>query len=895
MSVFEIASAYLKAGLSVIPVAADGSKRPLEDWDQYKDAPPTMEEVERWFKDQKIKVKDKNNEWTGRFKKVKKLGIGVVGGAVSENVEIVDFENKHGRCVTTEWLAAVDALGGKELLERVVQVKTPSGGLHVYYRCPEIEAGQKLARFPGLDKNGKPSAVTLIETRAQGNYVIAPGSPPECHDTGLPYLMLSGKLNRIPVITADERALLLNTAREFNEVEEVLKEAPQKREPRPTDESDVPPGADFDRRATLEEVIEPHGWTRVRDNKWRKPGSKDGFHATWNHNDCGQFYVFSTNAWPLEGNRSYSLFALHTVLNHGGNFYNSAADLRRKGYGSKPPERTQITNGEEAPWKDPETISFEISSNFHGVLPENRVLQQPEKKRELVDLEPSNRKGQLAQLQDEEDDIVWEEPIPLLEAIKRPKLESEYLPDPLRNMVEQVAYVTQTPIDMAVLLCLSVLATCVQKKFKVTPGGEWLEHLCIWILIGAESGTRKSAVFDLLCEPIKEWEKQEAIRTRSERIRQEIRRDAIQARLKILKLKSSKMETDEARESILMEMQTLAENMPDEPILPELSGGDTNAEGLQKELVTHGGRWSILTEEGGIFQVIAGLYTKGQMNLDTFLQAHSGSDIKVSRAGRKVSIANPALTFGIMVQPHIVRDFGSNQAFRQTGFLARFLYAQPESNVGKRKVLRSRIPKSIKNDYATILTNLLNIPLESEPKVLTLSDEALSHFDDFSQMIEDECGEGKRLEDVKDWGSKLAGAALRIAALFHLVNCSHGNNLVISAVTMERALNFCELLIPHALYSFSTMAKDPVILAAKHLLTWIVRQGKNSIRMSDMQRTPFFREQKQETLNDAVNVLLHRRILKGPFAKKTRGRKSVYFLLSPFVIERGNLDALAEL
>ena len=58
---------------------------------------------------------------------------------------------------------------------------------------------------------------TLIETRGEGGYVVAPGSPLACHPLKQPYQLIRGDLTQIPTITPDERQILLNTARSFNE------------------------------------------------------------------------------------------------------------------------------------------------------------------------------------------------------------------------------------------------------------------------------------------------------------------------------------------------------------------------------------------------------------------------------------------------------------------------------------------------------------------------------------------------------------------------------------------------------------------------------------------------------------------------------------------------------
>src|SRR5262249_39576105 len=95
------------------------------------------------------------------------------------------------------------------LVARLPRVATPGGGAHLYYYCDVIGTSQKLAK----DEKGK----TLIETRGQGGYVLAPPSPACCHPDGKPYVHVAGPaLPDIPRITSDEREALLTAARSFD-------------------------------------------------------------------------------------------------------------------------------------------------------------------------------------------------------------------------------------------------------------------------------------------------------------------------------------------------------------------------------------------------------------------------------------------------------------------------------------------------------------------------------------------------------------------------------------------------------------------------------------------------------------------------------------------------------
>ena len=91
------------------------------------------------------------------------------------------------------------------------------------------------------------------------------------------------------------------------------------------------PGDAFNENGNIHDILAPHGWQFVgemgENQLWRRPDKTEGHSATWNGHT---FYVFSSNAEPLEPNRGYSLFSLHAILNHGGDFTAAATAISGK-------------------------------------------------------------------------------------------------------------------------------------------------------------------------------------------------------------------------------------------------------------------------------------------------------------------------------------------------------------------------------------------------------------------------------------------------------------------------------------------------------------------------------------------------------------------------------------
>lgn len=127
MKMLDFAKAYIKKGISVIPVGPD--KHPvIPEWKEYQNRHATEEELQNWW--------GKNPDW----------GIAIVTGRIS-NLAVVDVDVKHG--------------GTTEALPPTLVAKTQSGGWHFYYRYI----------------NGLRNAVNArqgVDIRSDGGYVVAP-------------------------------------------------------------------------------------------------------------------------------------------------------------------------------------------------------------------------------------------------------------------------------------------------------------------------------------------------------------------------------------------------------------------------------------------------------------------------------------------------------------------------------------------------------------------------------------------------------------------------------------------------------------------------------------------------------------------------------------------------
>jgi hypothetical protein len=332
-TILSLANSYADAGISTIPIRCDGSKSPANTIPLDDNGDPTWKPFQK-----EIAGPDERQSLFCR----REVGIATVNGAVSGNLETVDFDDIPS---FQSWKELMIDQGARELYDRLLKFQTPRPGVQIQYRCYDgIGGSTKLARRL---KDGE--IKVLIETKGEGGYNLVPGCPPECHETGRPYKLRGGDPFNPPVITAEERKLIFDISRSLNEY--VEPEFEHKPAPPPSGSNGHRPGDEYNQRTTWSEILEPLGWKLIRtkgeSELWRRPGKNKGISATTNYAGSGLIYNFSSSVQFFETEHTYSKFAAYARIYHRGDYQAAAKDLASKGFGEQnPPTHVYIGNGD---------------------------------------------------------------------------------------------------------------------------------------------------------------------------------------------------------------------------------------------------------------------------------------------------------------------------------------------------------------------------------------------------------------------------------------------------------------------------------------------------------------------------------------------------------------------
>lgn len=414
--------------------------------------------------------------------------------------------------------------------------------------------------------------------------------------------------------------------------------------------------------------------------------------------------------------------------------------------------------------------------------------------------------------------IKWVEPIPLNSG-KAPPFPLDALPKDIRDYVVALSENVQTPVDMAGCAALGVIATCLQGKYVINGKPGWTEPLNLFIAEIAPPSERKSAIQHAMVQPISDYE-DDYNRKHAGEIEQSRMNTRIMLRKqKAIEDKAAKGKATE--EEVRRIAEQIANNEEKRPL--RLYADDITPEKLTSVMANIGGKMAVLSSEAGIFDILAGEYSKS-VNIDVVLKAYSGDSIRVDRIGRESEyIKHPALTMLLMAQPNVISRVLRNKIFSGRGLTVRFLFSMPDTMVGKRKFDSPAIPEDVTRAYHECIRNMLEEEAGEMPEEIVISPEAKSMLGEFSDGLEPKLVE--EFVDINEWCGKLAGNTLRIAGLLCRANMrrypeflSELNQLVVDPETMRNAIRLSQYFLNQALYVFNVLPENSMFDKAKRIL-----------------------------------------------------------------------------
>jgi hypothetical protein len=342
-------------------------------------------------------------------------------------------------------------------------------------------------------------------------------------------------------------------------------------------------------------------------------------------------------------------------------------------------------------------------------------------------------------------------------------------------------------------------------------------------------------------------------------------------------------------------------------VAPRWLTDDATPEALVRLLSEQDGAIGAISDEAGLFGILAGRYSSGNPNLEAVLQATSGDPILVDRkAAEPLHVPHSALSIGLALQPGLLPDL-AKAAFRHSGLIARFLWAIPEPRVGTRTTEDNPIPAEVVkswNEHIVALAreaNRLRLARSAQPTtglrlvgtqraagpvMLELTPAARQALDRFRRTLEPRLHpKTGDLAAIGDWGSKLPGQAVKIAAAVTLLE--NPKAAVVEESTMADAIRLVTAYIPHAVATLSQIhGHGADTTHAVEVLTWLTQNKAPTFSVRDVYRALRGRSW-VTSANDVQDVLAvlddygHVRPVEEPREPGKPGRPSKQYELHP--------------
>lgn len=315
LSIFKEAKKLITQGVSIVPVrmvqeGAMPEKSPIPKWTKYQNEIITEQEFFNIINNARVDV-----------------GIAIIGGAVSGNLECLDVDDKHYPGIAHKFLLELKETY-PELYAKLRIEKSKNNGVHLPYKLSDAEASnnqnlsfrhatdEELAKRPDLKK------YCFIELKGEkGKFVIPPTD-------GYSFI----QENDVPTITFYERQLMVNLAKLYNEVVQPPKIL--KVNTTASRNYSVNPWEDYNSSDDAEKILDKHGWQRYRENNeyiyFRKPGKKEGNSASFVKSE--RFYRIFTTSSQLE-DKCYSPASILCDIEFNGDTKECFKWLVENGYG----------------------------------------------------------------------------------------------------------------------------------------------------------------------------------------------------------------------------------------------------------------------------------------------------------------------------------------------------------------------------------------------------------------------------------------------------------------------------------------------------------------------------------------------------------------------------------
>ena len=346
---------------------------------------------------------------------------------------------------------------------------------------------------------------------------------------------------------------------------------------------------------------------------------------------------------------------------------------------------------------------------------------------------------------------------------------TDALPPTMRKAVQAVSETYRVPESLAACCALAVTSSVIGKGLKVAsiPGKTTPANL--YIIVGAQSGTGKSVVFDAMTKPIIDHQAR-VTNTWSSTVLPTVAAERIVRKKELKRLEKAleKLTEPAKRAAVITQMsqQIGAMEADSKQTLQSLVCENITSEALAILLSQNGECLASMSADArDVIDVVSGHY--GRSGDALYLKAFSEDACEIHRVTREpIRLNSPNLTCLWLVQPDKVDELFSKKFASEGGLLPRFLVCQ--ANCTPTPIHRSQLPvsdKPLRDWNAQIATLLKAYRCSAKRIVVTPASSAIKLLDAHHNDLV-----GRRKSDLQFMDSYVARwneQAWRLALVLH--------------------------------------------------------------------------------------------------------------------------------
>lgn len=463
----------------------------------------------------------------------------------------------------------------------------------------------------------------------------------------------------------------------------------------------------------------------------------------------------------------------------------------------------------------------------------------------------------------------WQQPIALSYALnKAAPYPLDALPNILQEVVNAYQRYGQQPLPLVACGALANLSLACQTLGNVARDHYLISPVSLYFLVIASSGERKSAADNVFSKAIRQWEMSMRKKREPERLAAltqhkawQMERDGLLSQIKRAVYSG---EDSEYYKDLLDE---LVHQEPDIPIQPTLYFEDATQEALAIHLAHGWPSASLWSDEAGIILGSHSMQSNPMRFVALLNRLWEGKSFAAHRkTSQSFIIEHRRLTLNLMMQPLLLNQMVSQATgiSRQSGFLARCLLAYPDSSMGTRFYQEPPATLIGLTDYEQRITDCLNQSQRLSQAgcinlpLLKMNPQAKALWVQFFNSIEAGLTTQGQWLDIKDFASKAAENAVRLAALFHLFAGKTGD---INAEHVEQAITLMYWYLQEARRLLEPQLIQPNLNEARKLLDWLLERrpqttSPREILQFSPLRTKVQRDSALETLIEHQQIRL---------------------------------------